>query len=466
MNPQQYQRVKELFLAACELDEGRGLDESRVAAFLDRECADDPQLRQEVESLLKHHLPTTIIGESPEDTPQGKILRPVPKRFLEAEAAGDGPKEERFSPGTVIAGRYRILGLLGRGGMGEVYRADDLKLNQPVALKFLSRLRTRDDAWLARFHSEVRLARRVTHLNVNRVYDIGEADGEAFISMEYVDGEDLASLLRRVGRLSGDKAVEIARQLCAGLGAAHDRGVLHRDLKPANVMIDGRGQVRITDFGIASLAAKASEENPLVGTPAFMAPELFQGKEPSVRTDIYSLGIVLYEVVTGHEPFEETSADRRGQDTSPNFAPLLSGNVEPRAGSRDRAVPGRGSAAPPRLDLCNRSRIARRRPVDRSAGGRRDAVAEYGGRDRHCPWPQTGSCLSDGRPFRNLRLRRFLALGDQRDPGSWSRARSDACWVGCRNTWLVRQFLDSDHSDHIGLFCMVSTRRQLHNLPD
>ena len=126
-----------------------------------------------------------------------------------------------------------------------------------MALKFLARGRAEDPDWLRRYQNEVRLARKVTHPNVLRVYDIVEADGEVFISMEYVDGEDLASLLRRVGRLTGDKALEIARQLCAGLGAAHDQGVLHRDLKPANVMIDGHGQVRIADFGIAALASQA-----------------------------------------------------------------------------------------------------------------------------------------------------------------------------------------------------------------
>ena len=121
------------------------------------------------------------------------------------------------------------------------------------------------------------MARKVTHPNVMRVYDISEAEGEVFISMEYVDGEDLAALLRRVGRLTGDKAIQIARQLCAGLGAAHDQGVLHRDLKPANIMIDGRGQVRIADFGIAALAGRQKRADVLAGTPAFMAPELFEG---------------------------------------------------------------------------------------------------------------------------------------------------------------------------------------------
>ena len=126
--------------------------------------------------------------------------------------------------------------------MGEVYRATDLKLGQPVALKFLPAAASWDERALARFRNEVRIARQVSHPNVCRVYDIGEIEGVQFLSMEYVDGEDLGSLLRRIGRLPADKALEIARKLCAGLAAAHDKGVLHRDLKPANIMLDGRGQ--------------------------------------------------------------------------------------------------------------------------------------------------------------------------------------------------------------------------------
>ena len=158
--------------------------------------------------------------------------------------------EGRFLPGRLIASRYRIIALLGKGGMGEVYRADDLTLGQAIALKFLPDAAASDEGLLERFRNEVRIARRVSHPNVCRVYDVGDVDGQTFFTMEYVDGEDLASLLRRIGRLPQDKAVEIARQLCAGLAAAHAKGVLHRDLKPANIMLDGRGQVVITDFEI------------------------------------------------------------------------------------------------------------------------------------------------------------------------------------------------------------------------
>src|SRR5207244_7814893 len=143
----------------------------------------------------------------------------------------------RFAPGFIFDERYRIIGRLGRGGMGEVYRADDLKLGQPVALKFLPRALASDPVRRERFFSEVRITRQLSHPNICRVYDIAAFDGQHFLSMEYIDGEDLASLLKRIRYLSNEKGLEIIRQLVAGLAAAHERGVLHRDLKPANIMI-------------------------------------------------------------------------------------------------------------------------------------------------------------------------------------------------------------------------------------
>jgi serine/threonine-protein kinase len=238
------------------------------------------------------------------------MTSPAPPRPAVARPAGDG---SRFVPGQVIAERYRMVGLLGRGGMGEVYRADDLKLGQPVALKCLPQDVEADPDRLERFLNEVRLSLRVTHPHVCRVFDIGQVtfapDGRAhttrhFLSMEYVDGEDLASLLRRIGRLPEDKAVEIARQLCAGLAAAHDEGVLHRDLKPANIMIDGRGRAKITDFGLASATGGVVGREARVGTPQYMAPEQIEGRELSVQTDLYALGLVLYEVFTGKRAFD------------------------------------------------------------------------------------------------------------------------------------------------------------------
>ncbi|HEY1343012.1 MAG TPA: serine/threonine-protein kinase [Bryobacteraceae bacterium] len=228
---------------------------------------------------------------------------PSSPRLSSSSSAVD---EGRFLPGTLLAGRYRIAGLLGRGGMGEVYRATDLTLGQAVALKFLPESLARDERAMARFFNEVRIARQVTHPNVCRVYDIGEVQGLHYISMEYIDGEDLGSLLRRIGRLPVDKALETARKLCAGLAAAHEKGVLHRDLKPANIMIDGRGQVIIMDFGLAGLTGQLQGDI-RSGTPAYMSPEQLAGTEVTAKSDIYALGLVLYELFTGRRAFEASS---------------------------------------------------------------------------------------------------------------------------------------------------------------
>jgi serine/threonine-protein kinase len=236
-------------------------------------------------------------------------------------SSSDSISHGRFAPGAVLDGRYRIIGLLGRGGMGEVYRADDLRLGQPVALKFLPDAVGSDPARLAQFHNEVRTARQISHPNICRVYDIGETEGHLFLSMELVDGEDLASSLRRIGRFPEDKAIEIARQLCAGVAAAHDRGVLHRDLKPANVMLDAGGHVRLMDFG---LAAAGAVDQIRAGTPGYMAPEQLHGREVTTKSDIYALGLVLYELFTGKRVFRASSVDellelhRTGQITAPS----------------------------------------------------------------------------------------------------------------------------------------------------
>jgi serine/threonine-protein kinase len=235
-------------------------------------------------------------------------------------------------PGTVLAGRYRIVGLLGRGGMGEVYRADDLKLEQPVALKFLPLGLDSDEDRLARFYREVRMARQVSHPAVCRVYDVVEAEGHLFLSMELVDGENLASLMRRIGRLPADKALDIARQLCGGLAAAHEKGVLHRDLKPANVMLDGQGNVRITDFGLAGLANSLGAEDARSGTPSYMSPEQLQGREVTVRSDVYGLGVLLYELFTGRRAFTGRSVGeitRRQRDERPIEPSALVPGLDP-----------------------------------------------------------------------------------------------------------------------------------------
>jgi serine/threonine-protein kinase len=177
-----------------------------------------------------------------------------------------------------------------------------LTLDQPVALKFLPEGVAATDTRVAQFHNELRVARQVSHKNVCRLYDLGETDGRRFLTMEYVDGEDLSSSLRRFGRMPPDKAVQIARQLCAGIAAAHEKGVLHRDLKPANVMLDGNGDVRITDFGIATLGEGAGDG--VVGTPQYMAPELLTGHATNTKSDIYALGLILFEIFTGKRAYE------------------------------------------------------------------------------------------------------------------------------------------------------------------
>jgi hypothetical protein len=237
-----------------------------------------------------------------------------------------------FSPGTVLAERYRIVALLGRGGMGEVYRAEDLKLGHVVALKFLPSSLQNDATALAGFHAEVRNARQVSHPNVCRVYDIGEVNGQHFLTMEYIDGEDLASLLRRIGRLPADKALETAHQICSGLAAAHDCGLLHRDLKPANIMLDGRGRVRITDFGLALSNEDATGRSETAGTPAYMAPEQIGKGEASIRSDVYSLGLVFYELFTGRLPYQATTPvewRRAHLESSPRTPSSLVKDIDP-----------------------------------------------------------------------------------------------------------------------------------------
>ena len=256
-------------------------------------------------SLDGPYAETRILPEDPKPRSGRSSGRKTPAhtRGNTLHTTTDALDNSRFVAGTILNERYRIVGLLGRGGMGEVYRAEDLTLGQPVALKFLPEALSADGAALARFHREVRVARQISHRNVCRVYDIGEAEGQQFLSMEYVRGEELSSVLKRFGRLPQDKATEIARQLCAGLAAAHEAGVLHRDLKPSNVMIDEKGDVRVTDFGLAGLLEEFGGGAALEGTPEYMSPEQLAGRELNERSDIYSLGLVLYELYTGRKAF-------------------------------------------------------------------------------------------------------------------------------------------------------------------
>jgi len=264
-------------------------------------------MREEVASLLAHADTTTDDVES------------APSVVVGAS--------RRFTTGELFADRYQIVAGIGRGASGEVYRALDTRLGVEIALKILHRS---SPATIRHLIDEVRLARQLNDPAICRIYDVEEADGDYFLTMELVDGENLASLLARVGRLSGEKVRTIGIQLCRGLAAAHERGVLHRDLKPSNVMLDGAGAVRLTDFGVAALE-HAAESAPLAGTPAYMAPEqLTEGAPASVKTDLYAVGLILYEALVGHTGSTDTADDTSLPALAPPPRPsALVGDVDP-----------------------------------------------------------------------------------------------------------------------------------------
>ncbi len=228
-----------------------------------------------------------------------------------AEAAGGSDPAASIGREPLIAGRYRITRLVGRGGMGAVYLARDTELDEDVALKVLSDDLATSPVLIDRFRREVKLARRVTHENVARMFDIGEHEGARFLTMEFVDGESLAELLGRTGRLPVAKVLDLARAICAGLGAAHRAGVVHRDLKPDNVMLGRNGRVLITDFGIARdpvTSQVGATVGMVVGTPAYMAPEQVEARaDIDARADIYALGVMLFELFTGELPWRGSS---------------------------------------------------------------------------------------------------------------------------------------------------------------
>ena len=226
----------------------------------------------------------------------------APTRTLEIS-----PKPLR--KGSTIAGRYEILEELGRGGMGRVFRVADKKIGEEVALKVLNPAVAADKKTIERFRNELKIARKIAQRNICRMFDLSDEEGMPYITMEYVPGEDLKSLLIKSGKLTVEKAISIARQVCDGLAEAHGMGVVHRDLKPQNIMIDKEGNARIMDFGIArSLRMKGiTEAGTIVGTPEYMSPEQVEGKETDQRSDIYSLGVILYEMIAGKVPFEADS---------------------------------------------------------------------------------------------------------------------------------------------------------------
>mgnify|MGYP001817071015 FL=1 len=292
--------ARDIFVQAIQIELPR---ERR--AFVEDECAGDSELKWRVEALLQAH-------DEPEsflERPAFDIAQTERDHGLDTPLSDGSSRRGRFLPGAEIADRYRVNSLVGRGGMGEVYLAEDLRLDQMVALKFLPSAWAKDEKRLEYFFNEVRLARQISHRNVCRVYDIAKYADQFFISMEYIDGEDLKTLLSRIGSLPTAKALEIAHQLCAGLGAAHACGVLHRDIKPANVMIDGRGQARLMDFGLAIQSQTDGPSYGMSGTPAYMAPEQLLDGSTSVQSDIYSLGSVLFEVMSGRPLLRESTLE-------------------------------------------------------------------------------------------------------------------------------------------------------------
>lgn len=378
MSPDRFKLIKRIFLDAIERPE------AERGQYVAERCEGDAELQREVLELVQHHegresaprtgahlsvpngghhspqpppvassplrrasavdsMPTQALGSEASLSMLGSAaigagqpdLAPVPSRSVPPAAGGGAASRSslsidrgRFAPGAMVADRYRIIDCLGRGGMGEVYRADDLKLGEQVALKFLPHQLSGDPTWKERFLQEVRIARNVSHPNICRVYDVGEhispvetersatgsrtqlvGGNELFISMEYIDGETLNSLSSRIGRLPPRKAEQLAQQLCAGLAAIHDQQLLHRDLKPANIMIDAKGQLRVTDFGLA-VPGEIKGLQAAAGTPGYVAPESLNGVESTVRSDIYQLGLVLHEMFTGQPAYRSVD----GQD--------------------------------------------------------------------------------------------------------------------------------------------------------
>lgn len=235
-----------------------------------------------------------------------KLISP---KGIDITETAEVPKEE-LTTGSTFAGRYQIIEELGKGGMGRIYKVHDTEIKEKVALKLLRPEIASDEKTIERFRNEVRSARKISHRNVGRMFDLGKSENTYYITMEYVEGENLKNMIRMSGQLGIGTTISLAKQVCEGLAEAHKLGVVHRDLKPSNIMIDREGSVRIMDFGIArSLKEKGiTSAGVMIGTPEYMSPEQVEGKEVDQQTDIYSLGIILYEMLTGRVPFEGDTA--------------------------------------------------------------------------------------------------------------------------------------------------------------
>src|SRR3989449_5900403 len=300
MTPERYRQIDQIFQAAL------GLEPGQRAAYLDEACSGDEKLRQEVESLIT----SDEGGLSFIDEPAFEMAARVLASDESALTAG-----ERID-------RYEVVSLLGSGGMGEVYLAHDEKLDRKIALKLLPSHFTANEERLRRFQQEARAASALNHPNIITIHELVEIDGQQFIATEFVDGETLRQRMRH-GPLSLHESLDIAIQVCGALAAAHKAGIVHRDIKPENIMLRHDGYVKVLDFGLAKLTeqhepttqAQAAENvnvssGLVMGTVKYMSPEQAQGLQVDARSDIFSFGVVLYEMIAGRAPFEgHTNSD-------------------------------------------------------------------------------------------------------------------------------------------------------------
>jgi len=294
MDAERWQEIERLFHAALQAEP------SRRAALLEYSCAGDEYLRHEVESLLAHHERAGSFIEKPA----------FASGWQASGSSQSSTATTRFAPGTLIA-QYRVLAILGAGGMGVVYKAEDSKLGRIVALKFLPETLSAEDLALERFQREARAASALNHSNICTIYDIDEYEGQPFISMEYVEGQCLKDYIRE-RRLDSEEICKIGIQIADALSAAHSKGVVHRDIKPANIVVSAAGPVKVLDFGLVKLidsqgadveTKSLTETHSVTGTLPYMSPEQLRGRAVDARTDIYALGMVLYEMATGRRPF-------------------------------------------------------------------------------------------------------------------------------------------------------------------
>src|SRR5215813_13092665 len=315
MKPERWRQVDQLFQAALE----RAPEER--TAFISKACGSDDSLRREVEALLA----ADGQGESFIEAPAYVVAAPL---IVE---------DETPSPVGKIIGHYQIISLAGKGGMGEVYRARDIKLDRAVALKILPKEMSADGERMRRFSREAKAASALNHPHVATIYEIGEAEGVNFIAMEYVEGQTLAAKINS-HPLAASEIVEIGSQIADALEEAHGKGITHRDIKPANVMVNERGQVKVLDFGLAKIARPETqpiasdistmtktEPGVVMGTVPYMSPEQALGREVDHRSDLFSLGVALYEMVTGRLPFS-------GANTSETLDRIL--HAQPEAMAR------------------------------------------------------------------------------------------------------------------------------------